>query len=70
MNREQKIMKRVQEHFDYLKEKGFEIVFIALQGSQNYELDVYDNDYMSDIDTKAVVLPSFKDFVYGKKIFS
>lgn len=70
MNREEKIMQRVQEHYDYLKEKGFEIVFLALQGSQNYGLDVYDEDYMSDVDTKAVILPSFEDFVYGRKMFS
>lgn len=67
MNREEKIMKRVQEHYDYLQEKGYEIVFLALQGSQNYGLDVYDENYMSDIDTKAVVLPSFEDFVYNKQ---
>ena len=70
MNREEKIMKRVQEHYNYLKEKGFEIVFLALQGSQNYGLDVYDEDYMSDVDTKAVILPSFEDFVYGRKLYS
>lgn len=67
MNREEKIMKRVQEHYDYLLQKGYEIVFLALQGSQNYGLDVYDEDYMSDVDTKAVVLPSFEDFVYNKQ---
>ncbi len=67
MNREEKIMKRVQEHYDYLQENGYEIVFLALQGSQNYGLDVYDENYMSDIDTKAVVLPSFEDFVYNKQ---
>lgn len=70
MNREEKIMKRVQEHYDYLLEKGYEIVFLALQGSQNYGLDVYDEDYMSDIDTKAVILPSFKDFVYNRQPIS
>ncbi len=67
MNREEKIIKRVQEHYDYLQEKGYEIVFLALQGSQNYGLDVYDEDYMSDIDTKAVILPSFEDFVYNRQ---
>lgn len=67
MNREEKIMKRVQEHYDYLQQKGYEIVFLALQGSQNYGLDVYDENYMSDIDTKAVVLPSFEDFVYNRQ---
>lgn len=67
MNREEKIMKRVQEHYDYLEKKGFEIVFLALQGSQNYGLDVYDEDYMSDVDTKAVILPLFEDFVYNRE---
>lgn len=70
MNREEKIMKRVQEHYDYLQAKGFEIVFLALQGSQNYGLDIYEDDYMSDIDTKAVVLPTFGDFVNEKKGYS
>lgn len=67
IDRYNKIMKRVQEHYDYLLKKGYEIVFLALQGSQNYGLDVYDEDYMSDVDTKAVVLPSFEDFVYNKQ---
>lgn len=67
MNREERIMKRVQEHYDYLQQKEYEIVFLALQGSQNYDLDVYDTEYMSDVDTKAVVLPSFEDFVYNKQ---
>ena len=31
MNREEKIMKRVREHYDYLSDKGYEIVFVALQ---------------------------------------
>ena len=65
--RKEKIMKRVNEHYDFIKSKRYEIVFLALQGSQNYELDVYDKDYMSDIDTKAIVLPSFEDFVCNKE---
>jgi len=68
MNRVEKIMKRIQEHYDYLRYvMNYDVVFIALQGSQNYELDVYDEEYMSDVDTKAVILPSFEDFVYNKE---
>ena len=67
MNREEKIMKRVKEHYDYLIAQGYEVAFLALQGSQNYNLDVYTDEYMSDIDTKAVVLPSFEDFVYNRQ---
>lgn len=67
MDKDERIMKRVQEHYDYLKQKGYEIVFLALQGSQNYGLDVYNEEYMSDVDTKAVILPSFEDFVYNRR---
>lgn len=65
MKREEFINKRVQEHYEYIKDK-YDVVYLGLQGSQNYELDVYDEEYKSDIDTKAIVLPSFEDFVYNK----
>lgn len=66
MSKEDKTLNRVKEHYLYLRNKGYEVVFIALQGSQNYGLDVYTDEYMSDVDTKAIVLPSFEDFVYNK----
>lgn len=59
------IMKRVQEHYDealqYFPED--QIVGIFLQGSQNYELDYKG----SDVDTKLIVVPSFKDICLNKK---
>lgn len=59
------IMKRVQEHYDealqYFPEE--QIVGVFLQGSQNYELD-YEG---SDVDTKLIVVPSFKDICLNKK---
>lgn len=63
MNREEKIMKRVQEHYDYLQSLGYEVVCVCLQGSQNYGLDEYSDEYISDIDTKAIVLPPLDDFI-------
>ena len=63
MNREEKIMKRVQEHYNYLQSLGYEVVCVCLQGSQNYGLDEYSDEYMSDIDTKAIVLPPLDDFI-------
>lgn len=66
MDRKEKVMKRLKEHYDYLIEKGHEVVFIAHQGSYNYGLD-YEK---SDIDSKAIILPSFEDFVQGKSPFS
>ena len=65
MNREEHINKRVKEHYDYIKDK-YDVIYLGLQGSQNYELDVYDDEYKSDIDTKAIILPSFEDIVYNR----
>ena len=66
--RHDKIMKRVQDHYDealqYFPEE--QIVGVFLQGSQNYELD-YEG---SDIDTKLIVVPSFKDICLNKKPIS
>ena len=65
MTREEKIMSRLREHYDeslkYFKEE--QIVGCFLQGSQNYGLD-YEG---SDVDTKLIVVPNFKDICLNKK---
>ena len=63
---DKKISCRLIEHYNILLEKGYNILYLALQGSQNYNLDEYTENYCSDVDTKAIVLPSFKDFCYNK----
>lgn len=70
MNREEKIMKRLQEHYDYVESLGYNVVALFLQGSQNYELDIYTDEYMSDVDTKSIVLPTLDDLVAGNKMTS
>lgn len=60
---DKKIMCRLSEHLDAVKEKHPEWVGIFLQGSQNYKLD-YEG---SDVDSKLIVLPSFEDFVLNRK---
>lgn len=57
------IMKRVEEHYKYLESLGYEVVCTCLQGSQNYGLDEYTEDYCSDIDTKSIVLPRLEGFI-------
>ncbi len=57
------IMARVEEHYKYLESLGYEVVCTCLQGSQNYGLDEYSEDYCSDIDTKSIVLPKLKDLI-------
>lgn len=62
------IMERVFEHFEEVKTLIPEqhIVLIALQGSQNYGLD-YEG---SDVDTKCLVTPTFKDIALARKPIS
>ena len=57
------IMARLQEHYEEALSLGHEVFAIVIQGSQNYNLDVYAEEYQSDIDTKCIVLPSFEDVV-------
>lgn len=64
-NRDDYIMSVLLEHHNEAKELGYEVMVTVLQGSQNYGLDIYTEEYKSDIDTKCIVLPTFEDFVIG-----
>lgn len=64
--KQNKIMARIHQHLDAVRATGREWVGIFLQGSQNYELDYAG----SDIDTKAILLPNFSDFVLCSKPIS
>lgn len=60
--------KRVQEHYsealEYFPEDR--IVCLALQGSQNYQLDTE----FSDVDTKLIVVPTFEEIAMNKQPLS
>ncbi len=70
MTRDEKIMKRVKEHYEEACSLGKEVVAVFLQGSQNYELDEYSEEYQSDIDTKCIILPTLDDIVNSKSPYS
>ncbi len=58
------ILNHLIESHEYFKDN--QIVFIALQGSQNYKLDTP----TSDIDTKLILAPSLNDLIFNKKAIS
>lgn len=62
--------KEVTKRYDYLVENGYNVIAVFLQGSQNYELDLYDKDYKSDVDVKAIVVPTLQDIVLNHKPIS
>lgn len=61
--KDKRIFDRLKSDFDYVTSLGYKVLGVFLQGSQNYGLD-YEG---SDIDTKAIVVPSFEDFVLNKQ---
>lgn len=70
-SKQQEIFKELKRRMNYLQDElGYEVLFIALQGSQNYGMDIYTEEYKSDLDCMAVVLPSFDDFVSNKQAVS
>lgn len=58
------VEEHLQESFQFLNKN--QIVFIGLEGSQNYHL----NTQKSDIDTKLILLPSLQDIIFNKPIIS
>lgn len=58
-----KICERLFDDYKYVENLGYNVLGVFLQGSQNYGLD-YEG---SDIDTKAIIIPSFEDFVLNRK---
>ncbi len=64
-SRDRDILMRLSDHYDESLENFTknQIVGLFLQGSQNYELDLPG----SDVDTKLIVVPSFKDIALARK---
>lgn len=64
------IMDEVREAKAFLESKWYNVCFISVYGSQNYGLDIYTDEYKSDIDFKAVIVPTLKQLVDNSKPLS
>lgn len=67
MNREDLLKLEVEKAKTFLEDKGYNVAFIWIYWSQNYDLDVNTPEYQSDIDFKAVIIPTLDDLVYNAK---
>lgn len=72
MDREKYIFDGLERHYKEFKKyyPDKTLFYLAIQGSQNYGLDIYTDEYKSDIDTKAIVIPSLEEIVMNKKPIS
>ena len=68
--RKEHIKNHLKAHYEYIESLGYEIIGIFLQGSQNYNLDIYEKDYISDVDTKCIVLPTLDNLIKGNQMTS
>ena len=62
MMKREEIYKKLAEYKRVLEEKGYNVIYIGLYGSQNYNVD----DEYSDIDAKAIILPSLHDVIFRR----
>lgn len=53
-----------------LEEQGHKVAYICIYGSQNYGLDIQLEEYQSDIDMKAIVVPTLDDLIKNSKPIS
>lgn len=62
MSNKTKYQNQIQKHYDKLVSLGYNVVGVFLYGSQNYELD----NSNSDVDSKAIVLPTLNEIVCNR----
>ena len=68
MDKRQYVDTAMAEVLNLVDHMGLNPVYLCVQGSTNYNLDVYSDEYMSDVDMKCFVLPTLKDLYYGTKL--
>lgn len=58
---------KLAEAKKHVESLWYKVYYIAIYGSQNYGLDLDEEEYKSDIDYKTIVLPSLLDLVNNSK---
>lgn len=61
------IIDKLAKQKQVLEKMGYKVAYIALYGSQNYGLDIDLPDYKSDIDMKAIVVPTLDNLITNAK---
>ena len=67
MDRINFIKTELNKHHSEALTLGHNVWVTAIQGSQNYNLDIYTEDYRSDIDTKCIIIPSLDQIIRNKE---
>lgn len=60
------VLKSVEE----VEKLGYTVLYASNYGSHNYNLQINNNEYQSDIDTKVIILPTLEELVNNSKPIS
>jgi predicted nucleotidyltransferase len=63
----ERLMEALRKQKAVLEIQGYKVAYICIYGSQNYGLDINTEEYKSDIDMKAVIVPTLDDLIYNSK---
>jgi len=61
------ILSKLKQQKKILESEGYKVAFITLYGSQNYRLNLDNDKYKSDVDMKAIIVPSLDELIKNSK---
>ena len=62
-----KLESAVLESVNKAKSMNYTVLYAANYGSHNYNLDIDNEEYQSDVDTKVIILPTLEELVKNSK---
>lgn len=67
LEKQNKLGAAILESINEVQKLGYTVLYAANYGSHNYNLDVNNDEYQSDIDTKVIILPTLEELVHNTK---
>lgn len=66
MQKNNRVLAAVLESVSAVEKLGYTVLFVGNYGSHNYNLEVNNSFYQSDIDTKAIILPTLDELISNR----
>jgi predicted nucleotidyltransferase len=70
MSKKEKLINTLAMQKQIFEAEGYKVAYICIYGSQNYGLDMFTKEYQSDIDMKAIIVPTLDDLIKDSKPIS